>query len=334
MTRVLVILVLVVGAVSLGSVWFWWTSVSGAMDKNDHRKISVVVPRGSSAADVGKILVESGLIRDPFVFRIAAQLKRSATKIVAGDYTLSRDKSLDEILTVLNKGPIDLWVTIPEGWRREQVAAKFDGTLQSKNRKFDVKEFLSRTGRLEGRLFPDTYLIPQEVSAESVVAIMTNNFEKRTKVFLVPPYSSGLTTQEVMTLASIIERETKGGEEERAIVAGILLKRLKNKWPLQADATLQYMRDSENLAGLRLPMADFKFWQPVGAQEKQVDSPYNTYLHRGLPPTPIANPGLSAIKAVLSPASSPYWFYLHGKDGNIHFAATIEEHQRNISQYL
>src|SRR5581483_2493272 len=118
--------------------------------------------------------------------------------------------------------------------------------------------------------------------------------------------------------ASIIERETKS-EEERPIVAGILLKRINAGWPLQADATIQYALGN---------------WDPVNADDLKIQSPYNTYLNTGLPPTPICNPGLSSINAAKNPTQSNYWYYLHDKDGQIHYATTIDEQNANIAKYL
>ncbi|MBI4033134.1 MAG: endolytic transglycosylase MltG, partial [Candidatus Blackburnbacteria bacterium] len=141
-----------------------------------------------------------------------------------------------------------------------------------------------------------------------------------------------------VTLASIVERETLT-DEERPIVAGILLKRLEAGWPLQADATLQYAIASVNCTLRKETSAaqsvKCEDWWPIpSSEDKKIKSLYNTYLNRGLPPGPIANPGLSSIKAVVSPQDSPYWFYLHDGNGKIHYAKTSEEHAENIRKYL
>jgi UPF0755 protein len=330
--RVLAVLALGVGVICGASIWFWWKAVSAPANSQSTQEVLVVIPKGASAAEIGKLLAEKALIKDPFVFRLTAQIKGYATKIVAGTYKITPDKNLEEILQILQKGPLDVWVTIPEGWRREQIAIRFENVFAASQRKFDTSLFLALTRNLEGRLFPDTYLVPQTASEEAVVKLLTDNFSKRTESLSIR--TSELSSGQVLILASIIERETKDAPGERSIVAGILLKRLKNNWPLQADATLQYAKDADQIQKRGVPINVYKFWEPITVEDKAVDSPYNTYLHPGLPPIPIANPGLSAIQAVLSPQDSPYWYYLHGSDGQIHFARTIEEHQSNINKYL
>lgn len=332
MVRLLAVLGVVILVIAGGSIYFWWKTVSGPVDLNDHEEVAIAVSKGASAAEVGRILWKAGIIRDPFVFRVASHLWTKQATIMPGDYLLSKDRTLGQVFETLVKGPRDVWVTIPEGWRREQIAVRLDEFLNGgKIKKFDSKRFLSLTEGLEGRLFPDTYLIPQDSSEEVVVKIMLDNFRKRTAGVLVPPFPSGLTDREVIILSSIVERETSGNVNERAIVAGILLKRFGNNWPLQTDATLQYMRDSMAIANGFL---GFKFWQPLTGSEKTLDSPFNTYLHLGMTPMAISNPGLSAIKAVLSPRETNYWYYLHSTDGTIHFATTAQEHQQNIAKYL
>lgn len=332
MARFLFVFVALIAVISGLTILFWWKFVSDPVNIGNHEKILAVIPNGSSAADAGKILAEKGIIKDPFVFRVAVQLQGNAGRILAGAYKISPDHPLLEVLQILQKGPSDIWVTIPEGFRREQIAVRLGSSLGSEAQSFDQREFLNLTRGLEGRLFPDTYLLPQETAPSTVVAVLQANFTKRTVDVLTPPFPDGLSAQNVITLASIIERETKDSPGERPIVAGILLKRLKNDWPLQTDATLQFVRDSQVVT--KGASADYEFWKPITVDDKSLDSPFNTYLNPGLPPAPIANPGLSAIKAVMNPQNSPYWYYLHGSDGIIHFAATLEEQQQNIEKYL
>jgi UPF0755 protein len=133
-------------------------------------------------------------------------------------------------------------------------------------------------------------------------------------------------------LASLVEREARR-EEDRPIVAGILLKRWQNNWALQADATIQYEAGSKN-CGIGLKGEKCDWWEPVKKTDLGIDSPYNTYKYKGLPPTPICNPGLASIKAVIYPKETDYWFYLSDTSGKIHYARTVEEHNENIRQYL
>lgn len=332
MVRFLFFLVVFIGLVSGGTIYFWWKFVSGPVDVSNNQPLMVVIPKGASAAEVGKILFDKGIIKDPFVFRLAAQVKGKAGEIIPGAYKLSPDKPLLDTLLQLLIGPSDIRVTIPEGFRREQIAARLKNSLGSQENEFNLKEFILLTNGLEGQLFPDTYEIPQDATPQSIITMMTENFDNRTSGLFTPPFPDGLTIQKILTVSSIIERETKDSQGERPIVAGILLKRLQAGWPIQADATLQYAKDSRTiLSGIP---ANFQFWQPITPDDKLIETPFNTYLHVGLPPSPISNPGLSAIKAVLDPQNSPYWFYLHAPDGTIHFAATLEEQQANITKYL
>jgi UPF0755 protein len=331
--RFVILLGAAVVVISCGSLYFWWTTIVKPVKPGSTEKIRVVIPQGASAAEIGLILADKKLIKDPFVFRIAAHLNGASTKIASGDYSLSPASSLAEIFTELEKGPLDIWVTIPEGWRREQIAARLEAQLTTSAKKFSPQEFLSISQGMEGKLFPDTYLVPQTADAQAIIAIMTGTFAKKTQDVLVPPYPEGLTEAEVLTLASIIERETKGNAEERATVAGILLKRLKSKWALQADATIQFARDTEEVQNPAF-VGDLKFWQPVSSDDKKIQSPFNTYENTGLPPGPIANPGLVSLSAAMHPSDSPYWYYLHDAQGNIHYAKTIQEHNQNVAKFL
>jgi UPF0755 protein len=224
----------------------------------------------------------------------------------------------------------DQKVTLIEGWRSEQIGellveAGFDLNLIS-------WQETVRAGNLEGRLFPDTYYFPQKANQEEILAIIEKNFQKKVVTGLKEEIGqSKLTLEQILTLASIIEREVHE-EEARQIVAGILLKRWQNHWPLQADATVQYA-----VASSRFVVQGSKSdWWPKSLTKKDlsINSPYNTYLSRRLPPGPICNPGLSSIKAVLNSQPSLYWFYISDKQGQMHYAKTDEEQARNIQKYL
>ena len=140
----------------------------------------------------------------------------------------------------------------------------------------------------------------------------------------------GRSLNQVIIMASLIERETRG-VEEKPVVAGIIYKRLESGWPLQVDATLQYAISNENCKN---KIDNCTWWTPLIKENMNINSPYNSYEIKGLPPTPIASPGLSSIKAAIYPEESGYWFYLHDPDGDIHFARTMEEHNDNIREYL
>jgi len=273
---------------------------------NDDKSIDFIVPKGSSVSIIGKNLEKAGLIKNAIVFKFYVQVTSSQNKIQAGEFQLASSFTLSQILDKLKKGPSEIWVTIPEGLRREEIATKFSTTLD-KDEEF-TKEFLTLTKDKEGYLFPDTYLFPKTATATQIVNKLTSTFNKKI---------SDVTYKQVI-MASMLERETFA-DREKPIVAGILYKRIKNDWPLQVDATLQYIKGD---------------WKPVYSIDKELNSPFNTYKNLGLPPSPISNPGLSSIEAAISPEESEYWYYIHDNDAKIHFAKTLEEHNANIAKYL
>jgi len=197
-----------------------------------------------------------------------------------------------------------------------------------------VSEFLSLTDDKEGYLFPDTYLFPQNASVQTIVNIMTNNCENKWGQIKQAAQSQGLTKQQVVTLASLLEREAKT-DDSRQMVAGILLKRLRTPgWLLQVDASVQYIKDSRNCVNGNWVDPECDWWQPVTKVDLQIDSDFNTYIYPDLPPSPICNPSLSSLSAVVEAKESDYWFYITGNDNLMYYAKTLKEHNANISKYL
>lgn len=312
---------------------FWWKSIEQAPFPTDNKSYPFIIKPGQGAAPIGRALENTGFIKSELAFRMYVQIKGISSKIQAGDYRLQKNNSLSQLISELTQGPIAIWITIPEGMRREEIAQKISGELNltDKEKQEFIKNFLELSETKEGYLFPDTYLFLKNTTPKTIVEKMTENFEKKVNDdILTAAQKQGLNLLELLTLASIIERETIT-DEERSIVAGILLKRLKIGMPLQTDATLQYAAATNHCS---LTTIDCQWWKQITANDKAINSPYNTYLNRGLPPTPISNPGLSSIKAAAKAESSPYLFYLHDNEGNIHYAKTIEEHGQNINKYL
>jgi len=302
----LLLMPLAVALVIAGAVgWFYLNSKPVSSDKNFK---DFLIVKGSGASQIGNKLYKEGLIKSPLAFKIYVQIAGKAGKILAGEYRLAPNLSLFEIANQLGKGPIEVWVTIPEGLRREEVADRFSKSLV-KDEGF-VQEFLSLSDGEEGYLFPDTYLFPKTASASAVINKMKAVFDSKTS-------QMGLTRDQVI-LASLIERETKTAEE-RPIVAGILTNRLEAGMTLQVDATIQYAKGN---------------WEPVVSADKNISSPYNTYKFAGLPPGPIASPGLSSLQAAANPADTDYFYYLHDSKGKIYYARTLAAHNENIRKYL
>jgi UPF0755 protein len=331
MKKLAVILFLVI-AILGGFVYvnLWWKKVNTPIAQNESFQDFLIV-KGSSAISIGNKLEEEGLIRSSFAFKVYSQITGKSKKIQAGEYRLSPDMSLSKIVDQLTKGPLELWVTVPEGLRREEIVEKFIVGLGKKGDEAQSfrEEFLQESDGMEGYLFPDTYLFPKTASASLVVSKMRSTFDTKIAVYEEEIAQNELTLKEIVTLASIIERETKT-DEERPLVAGVLLNRVDLGMPLQADATVQYAIANTSCQG----KVDCEWWPTILRDDLEINSPYNTYEFRGLPPAPIANPGTSSLKAAINPKDSDYYYYLHEPSGEIHFAETLDEHNSNVRRYL
>lgn len=289
-------------------VFYWWSGELRPAQPGSDQEISFKIAPNQTAAQTINELTNNRLIKSPLAAKLYLQFSGLDQKIRPGTYSLSPGLDLPAIFKALTSGPKDIRVTIPEGWRREQIAARLS-ILQN----FNSQEFLSLTATLEGQLFPDTYLIPPTASTAEITDILLANFAKKSGLELPAQH-------EVLILASLVEREAKA-DPDRAIIAGILKKRLAAGWPLQVDASAQYA------------LGTSREWWPQNIDSKY-ESVYNTYLHTGLPPVPIASPGLAAIQAALSPQDSPYWYYLTGTDGRTYYAQNLSGHNLNIDKYL
>lgn len=317
MKRFLFLLLIFVALVTGGT--FWWYSVAKPPSADTSSRDFLIV-KGSSASQIGNKLEKEGFIRSALAFKIYVQVSGKARSIQAGEYKLFQSYSLFKMVDELTRGPAEIWVTIPEGLRREEIAARFASAF-GQGEGF-TQEFLSASADLEGFLFPDTYLFPKDVEATSVVKKMRSTFDVKTAELKEGINASTLTLREIIILASIIERETKT-DEERPMVAGVLINRLNIGMGLQADATVQYAVGSAR-----------SWWPILTKDDLLVNSPYNTYRFRGLPPAPIANPGFSSIKAAVFPEDSDYLYYLHDSKGQVYFARTLAEHNENVRKYL
>ena len=314
------VVILSLGAVVATSL-FIFSQLTKPLDPKSKKAKIFVIRKGETLTSIAKRLEKEKIIRSKIAFILAVKKLGIEKKIQAGTFKLSPAKNTFEIAKTLTYGTFDVWVTIVEGLRKEEIAQ-----IISKKIKISKLEFLKYAK--EGYLFPDTYLFPKNTTAKRIVKIMEKNFHKRFNEELKKrARQKGLTVEQTVILASLVEREAKY-ENDRPIVASILLKRLKNDWPLQVDATVQY--------ALGYQEKQKTWWKKnLTKQDLEIDSPYNTYKYKGLPPTPISNPGLSSIKAVIKAnPNTPYWYYISDKRGKLHFAKTLKEHQANINKYL
>jgi UPF0755 protein len=240
--------------------------------------------------------------------------------VVEGDYALPKKQNVLTLAWRVSHGKLDITpvrITLPEGINSFEIADIISNNFPS----FDKKIFLDlvEKEKLEGYLFPDTYFFMPNVIEEEVIKIMHNNFYEKIKEVSDDIGKFGKSESDVIKMASIIEEEART-LESREIIAGILWKRISMGMALQVDSSFRYING--------------KTTATLSTEDLNIDSPYNSYTRRGLPPTPISNPGLEAIKATISPRKTPYLYFLTDKDGNMHYATTFEEHVANKLKYL
>lgn len=292
------------------------------------RQVIFSVSSGEAFDHLIERLSTAGLITSPFKFKLLARLKGDDKKLKAGEYNLSAAMSPNRILDVLVRGKSFLYrLTIPEGYNAKQIAAEVAaqhlGDAQTFLDLVDDPETASHLAieaqSLEGYLFPDTYLLPKDVSALTIISKMVTRFKKQFKPeWIARAHQLNFSVHQVVTLASMIEKET-GDPAERPIISSVFHNRLKKKMRLESDPTVIY--------GIK------DFDGNIKRSHLSTPTPYNTYVIRGLPPGPIASPGLASIEAALYPAKTNYLFFVSKKDSTHHFSATIEEHTRAVRKY-
>lgn len=302
---------------------FFISNLFQAKLEANQQNVRFVIPKGQALTIIASRLEEAGLIKSKWAFRFAVYKNNLANKIQAGSFELSANMNTWQIAQALTMGTDDTWITLPEGWRREEIAESLDKQGLGN---FKAEEFLSLSKGLEGQLFPDTYLVPREVTSAQLLSLLKNTFASKVTTGLSEDLSaSEMSLNEVLTLASLVQRES-ANDTEMPLVAQILLNRLEIDMPLQVDATLQYIKGYNK--------TEASWWQTPLAEDKKLDSLYNTYKHPGLPPSPICNPGISAIKAVLNPTLTQALYYIHDNSGKIHTANSLDEHNANVNKYL
>jgi len=321
-TKVLSLVLLSV-LIAFVSVFVIAISLLRPVDTSNQMTMTFVIPKGQSTQQIAQRLRQAGLIRSSLAFRVIVYQRGLQNKIQAGSFKLSPSLSVWELAQTLTKGTDDLWITLPEGWRREEIAASL--SKQDLN-SFDEQVFLDLSNDLEGQLFPDTYLVSKSIDTQALLNLLQNTFESKVVLALEDDLEDEeLSFNQVLTLASLVQRES-ASEAEMPLIAGILFNRLNIGMPLQVDATLQYIRGYS--------AAEQTWWPTPSSVDKNLNSPFNTYQEVGLPPSPICNPGLGAIRAVLNPQSTSAFYYIHDLSGKIHTANTLEAHNANVNQYL
>jgi|SRR5581483_501464 len=312
LNSVLIIIILLVIA---GLVW--WSNGSSAVDKSSQTSQIFVIQKGEGVREIASNLKAKDLIKDPVVFFLLVKKDRLDGKIQAGDFRLSKNMDLNTIAQNLTHGTLDIWITIPEGQRADEIAETLKEKVPSYNESW--RPVLEQN---EGYLFPDTYLIPRDATVDTIVSTMRNNFEKK---YAQIASSAQLSKKDTVIIASLVEREAKF-DADRPLVASVIMNRLNLGMGLQIDATIQY--------ALGYQKGEHTWWKKeLNADDLNINSPYNTKLNTGLPPTPISNPGLSALAAAASPAKTNYLYYLSDKYGHNHYEVTYDQHQADIQKY-
>ena len=319
MKRIFILLILII--VFVIAFYLYYKEGTLPVDKSSSESKIFVIRPGENLSEIANNLANQKLIRNKVVFYLVVKRLGIERKIQAGDFRLSPSLNTHEIAKSLTHGTLDVWLTIIEGMRKEEVAQQVSQSLN-----IPEIEFLKYAR--EGYLFPDTYLIPKSATAVAVIKIFEDNFNRRFNDELREKARiKGFTVEQVVTLASLVEREARF-PEDRPKVASVLLNRLENEMKLDIDATVQY--------ALGYQSEEKSWWkQQLSLEDLALDSPYNTYKNAGLPPEPIANPGLASIQAVIGAnPNSPYLYYISDKSGHLHFARNLEEHNENIRKYL
>lgn len=273
---------------------------------------------GQPLISISQELKKDGVIRSRQVFEMLIITFGGDKNISHGDYYFEKPVTVVELaLRIAGRefGVDRARVTIPEGFTNKQIANRLGEELTD----FDTDLFLTLAKDEEGYLFPDTYIFFPWTTPEAVVTTLRKTFDSKTAPLKDDIATSERSLEDIMIMASLIEKEARG-DNDREIIAGILWKRIDTGMLLQVDAPFLYVLGKESSELTRADLA--------------IDSPFNTYRYKGLPPSPIGNPGLASIKAALYPKPSPYLYYLHDKDGTIYYARTYAGHLENIKKYL
>jgi UPF0755 protein len=312
----------------VSAVGFWYVDGIDTPGPGVGEGVVTVVP-GASVRSVAKALAKEGVIADVRLFEIHARLTGQEGGVKAGEYLMDRSASIAETLSTLVVGKTRLYpVTVPEGYTAAQIGASLASAGFHHADRFTPYALSAEAARahgvvavsLEGFLYPETYHFPKNLSAEKMTAAMVAEFRRRVEPLLPPAVvADPASLLRVVTLASLIEKESANGGE-RPLISSVFHNRLARGMRLQCDPTVIYA----------LPDFDGNLTK----ENLRYDSPYNTYVHAGLPPGPIANPGSEAIVAALRPADTPYLYFVAKDRAAHHFSKTLAEHNRAVREYI
>lgn len=297
-------------------------------NRNSKKEELFTIALKTPESEIVDKLKNEGFIRNSLAFNLVLIIKGKLGKIEPGGYYLSKKLNALQVMDKLTSSPDMKWIVLPEGLRKEQIGEILADTFSwsdSDLEKWDNTYTAMKFDYFEGVYFPDTYLIPTKENGLDIANRMINRFNEKFAPYLPQFAEQNIIWTTGLKLASLIQREA-AGKEDMPLIAGILWNRLlKEEMKLEVDATVQYAR-GKTVTG---------WWAPIKPSDiTKIDSPYNTYKYKELPPHPICNPGLPAIEAVLNPTETDCLYYLHDKNRQIHCANTYEEHLANIKKYL
>jgi peptidoglycan lytic transglycosylase G len=329
MRRLLAIFVLLLLALGAATAWAAWALHQPYQDFAAEG-VFVDVPRGAARRTVARLLADQGVIRNRVLFEALTRW-RSGRTLQAGEYFFDRPATTLEVFDKIAAGRIFVReLVVPEGYsifqianlvEREGLTTREDFLAAARNPEL-ARSFAPRAPSMEGFLFPATYQFPRHMSGQEIVTAMARRFQQEWEAVSAQGLNpAGLSLQQAVTLASLIESETPQ-PEERPLVAGVFLNRLKHRIPLQCDPTVAYAMELAGRFGGKLEARDLRF-----------DSPYNTYRHIGLPPGPIANPGTMSLRAALDPSPTDWIYFVANAEGGHVFSRTLAEHNRNVAHY-
>ncbi|MBD3366048.1 endolytic transglycosylase MltG [candidate division WWE3 bacterium] len=302
---------------------------------------TIEIKSGWGVSKIADELYSEDIINSEFLFTLFVLVNNLEGNIQAGVYTIPAGTSIKELGQLLQHGTKDVAITLLEGWRVEQFALEASEMYENVN----YEDFVHLAQDDEGYLFPDTYVFPSDVTTEVMVEHLKDTFETKTADVLTPEalQRAGLTEDEVVIMASIVEREV-ADPYDRPLVAGVLVKRYKDDQTIGADATVQYYAsllrvgctlNSEAVCPHEEVAREIDWWPySLTLEELDYESDYNTRKYVGLPPAPISSVSVSALESVLNYKETSYTYYLTDREGVTHFAETLEEHENNINLYL
>jgi len=328
---VVVVVCVLVGAGAALAVWSGWTDIHAPYKGYAQSEQFVTIRQGASSVEIGRVLADAQVVREPRLFRVALWWTRQGRNLKAGEYRFDRPMTPLQVVDMLARGEVYTQkLTIPEGLTIAEMAKLYEshgfghaGDFADAAR--DIKRISDldpAATDLEGYLFPETYALPRNGGASRLIAMMVDRFRSTYGEQLrARAEAQGMTTRQVVTLASIVEKET-GKSDERPIIAAVFRNRLKIGMPMQADPTVVYALERTH-----------RYDGNIRKEDLSMDSRYNTYKYPGLPPGPIASPGKAALEAALMPENVSYLYFVSRNDGSHVFATTLAEHENNVRKF-